>query len=261
MLIQLNGQQLETLTLDAPEGAPRGLAPIVFLHEGLGSAALWKDFPQQVCAATGRAGVVYSRRGYGQSSPLSDVRGAGRRTPQFMHDEAWQVLPALLHALGIEQPVLLGHSDGGSIALLHAARHTVQACIVMAPHLYVEQLSVDSIAQAKVAYETTGLRDRLARYHRDVDSAFWGWNDIWLAREFRDWTIEDEVAQVRCPLLAIQGENDEYGTMRQIDRIADLAPQARLLKLAACGHSPQRDQPQAVIDAVAAFLAAQAISR
>jgi pimeloyl-ACP methyl ester carboxylesterase len=248
--LTLNGYELETLTI---AGDSR-LAPIVFLHEGLGSVAMWKDFPQLVCHTTGRAGLVYSRRGYGLSTPITDVRRLGQRDADFMHYEAWTVLPALLHALRIEQPVLVGHSDGGSIALLYAARHEVQACIVMAPHLFVEQMSVDSIAKAKTAYETTDLRNKLARYHADVDSAFWGWNDVWLSQAFRSWNIEASVAKIKAPLLAMQGLDDEYGTLAQIERIATLAPHAKLLKLANCGHSPQRDQPARAIGAIADFL-------
>ncbi len=249
--LTLNGYELETLTIEGD----RRLAPLVFLHEGLGSVAMWKDFPHLLCRTTGRAGLVYSRRGYGLSTPITDVRRLGQRDPDFMHYEAWTVLPALLRALHIERPVLLGHSDGGSIALLYAARHAVDACIVMAPHLFVEQVSVDSIAKAKTAYETTDLRNKLARYHADVDSAFWGWNDVWLSEAFRPWNIEASVAKIKAPLLAMQGVDDEYGTLAQIERIAALAPHAKLLKLANCGHSPQRDQPARAIGAIADFLA------
>jgi pimeloyl-ACP methyl ester carboxylesterase len=250
-LIPVNGIHLETLTI---AGDTR-LAPIVFLHEGLGSVAMWREFPAHLCHATGRAGLVYSRRGYGKSTPITDVRRLGQRDVDFMHYEAHTALPALLRQLGIHRPVLFGHSDGGSIALLYAAKHEVASTIVLAPHLFVEQLSVDSIAQAKVAYQTTELRSKLAKYHDDVDSAFWGWNDVWLNPEFRAWTIEAEVSKIATPLLAIQGENDEYGTMRQIDRIAELAPQTQRLKLPFCGHSPHKDQPAHVIAAVTDFLA------
>jgi pimeloyl-ACP methyl ester carboxylesterase len=249
-LISINGVAIETLTI---AGNPQ-LAPMVFLHEGLGSVAMWREFPAQLCHATGRAGLVYSRRGYGKSAPISDVRRLGQRDPDFMHYEAHTVLPALLKALHIERPVLFGHSDGGSIALLHAAKFPVQACIALAPHLFVEQISVDSIALAKVAYESTDLRSKLAKYHSDVDSAFWGWNDVWLSPAFGSWNIEAEVSHIRAPMLAIQGRDDEYGTMRQIERIAELAPQTQLLKLPHCGHSPHKDQPAHVIAAVMDFL-------
>jgi pimeloyl-ACP methyl ester carboxylesterase len=230
---------------------------IVFLHEGLGSVALWRDFPRRLCEAIGRRGLVYSRHGYGKSDPLADWKNVPR-TGDFMHDEATRALPELLESLEIQRPVLFGHSDGGSIALLHAALtpRPVEALIVMAPHVRVEDLSIASIEAAKVTYETTDFRDKLARYHDDVDSAFRGWNDIWLNPDFRSWNIEDVLPAIRCPILAIQGVDDEYGTMEQIDRIARGATNARveLVKLPDCGHSPHRDQPQAVIAAARRFL-------
>jgi pimeloyl-ACP methyl ester carboxylesterase len=236
------------------------LAPIVFLHEGLGSVALWTqrglDWPQAVCAATGRAGIVYSRRGYGHSATVPDVRGSGRLQPDYMHAEAWEVLPALLRALDISRPVLLGHSDGATIALLHASRHPVSACIAMAPHVLVEDIAVQAITEARTAFESGGLRDRLARYHADVDAAFWQWNDIWLSDAFRRFDIREECSRITAPLLLIQGLDDEYGTMRQLDEIARVAPHARQLRLAACGHSPQRDQPGQTVEAIADFLKA-----
>ena len=229
--------------------------PLVFLHEGLGSVAMWKGFPQRLCDALGLRGLVYSRFGYGRSTP----RPAGERFPvDFMHREARLALPALLDALGIARADLFGHSDGGSIALLAAADQPGRygAVVALAPHLFVEPISVQSIAEAKTAYLEQGLRERLARYHADVDSAFWGWNDVWLDPEFLHWNIEDEVARIRCPLLAIQGVDDEYGTLEQIRAIARRLPKTRLLELPNCGHSPHRDQPEAVIAATAAFLGA-----
>jgi pimeloyl-ACP methyl ester carboxylesterase len=227
---------------------------LVFLHEGLGSVAMWKDFPLRLCAATGCRGLVYSRYGYGESDPLT----APRRV-DFMHDEARHALPQLLDQLHIANPVLFGHSDGGSISLLHAGLTTrpVAALIVMAPHLLVEDVSITSIAAAKVVWETTDLREKLRRYHRDTDSAFRGWNDIWLHPEFRSWNIEDCLAGIRRPVLAIQGVDDEYGTMEQIERIARGAvnTEVELLKVADCRHSPHRDQPEAVMGAVQRFLA------
>ena len=229
---------------------------IVFLHEGLGSVALWKDFPDTLCAELGLRGLVWSRPGYGRSTPRASDE---HWTPDFMHRQAREVLPALLEALGITHPWLFGHSDGGSIALLYASMFpdALRGAIVLAPHLFVETLSVNSIARARIAYENEGLRERLARYHDDVDSAFYGWNDIWLAPAFRDWNIEAELDAIRCPLLAIQGEDDEYGTMQQVLRIRDRLPQTGVLALPDCGHSPHRDQPQAVIDAVRHFMATQ----
>ena len=164
-----------------------------------------------------------------------------------MHRQAHEVLPALLQALNVsEAPWLFGHSDGGSIALLYATRHDCAGVMVVAPHIMVEDVSVASIAQAKLAYENTDLRQRLARYHSDVDSAFWGWNHVWLSPEFRNWSIEQELSTITCPVLAIQGMDDEYGTLAQIRNIQHHIPRTQLLELAHCGHSPHRDQPQAL---------------
>jgi pimeloyl-ACP methyl ester carboxylesterase len=235
--------------------ADRASAPlVVFLHEGLGSLAMWRDYPQHLCAAAGARGLVFSRAGYGRSTP----RPPDEKWPvDFMHRQAHDVLPALFAHLGITEPVwLFGHSDGASIALLFAAayRDRVNGVIAVAPHIFVEDVSIRSIEAARTLYQTTNLRKRLARYHADPDSAFWGWNDIWLDPAFRTWNIEDRLANIRCPLLAAQGEDDEYGTMAQIEGIARRVPHARLLKLPACGHSPNRDQPAALTAAVAAFL-------
>ncbi|MEF7612801.1 alpha/beta hydrolase [Aquincola sp. MAHUQ-54] len=224
---------------------------VVFLHEGLGSVSMWKDFPQRFCEELGVRGLVFSRPGYGRSTPrAADERWA----PDFMHRQADEVLPALFDALEIDTPWLFGHSDGGSIALLYAARHAVAGAMVLAPHLFVEALSVTSIEGAKQAYLTTDLKQRLARYHDDPDSAFWGWNGIWLDPAFRSWNIEAEVARIEAPLLAVQGLDDEYGTLEQIRTIQRLRPGTQLLELPACGHSPHRDQPVAVIAAAQAFI-------
>ena len=235
-------------------GAAHSAAPpLVFLHEGLGSVAMWKDFPHQLCQRLGLRGLVYSRFGYGRSTP----RPPGERFPVgFMEREAREVLPALLDALGIERALLFGHSDGGSIALLAAAAlpGRIDAVVAVAPHCFVEPISVQSIAAARRAYLEDDLRERLARYHDDVDSAFWGWNDVWLDPAFRDWNIEPDLDAIRCPLLAVQGEDDEYGTLEQIHAIARRLPKTRLLALANCGHSPHRDQPETLIDAAGAFL-------
>lgn len=250
-MIRIDGVALEVERHDGAAGVQ--LAPIVFLHEGLGSVAMWRDWPAQVCAATGRAGVLYSRRGYGNSDPVPDVRSQGRLAPDYMHREAWDVLPALLQALGIERPVLLGHSDGGSIALLHASRHPVAACIVMAPHVMVEDISVRSIEEARQAYPS--LRERLQRYHADVDVAFWQWNDIWLSPAFRDFDIRAECRRIQAPVLAIQGQEDPYGTLLQIQEIAPLGRFEQLV-LPQCGHSPHRDQPDRTRQRIVQFLAA-----
>jgi len=232
-------------------GRPRRSSPIVMLHEGLGCIALWKDFPQQLAQATARDVLLYSRQGYGHSSAL-----VAARTPRYMHHEALQVLPELLDRLGIENPILFGHSDGGSIALIHAggSQRPVAGVVALAPHVLVEDISISSIAAAKVAYETTDLRARLERHHDDVDGMFWGWNNIWLNAAFRAWNIEDYVKRIRCGILAIQGEQDEYGTMDQIERIARLAPTVRTLLLPNCRHSPHRDQSGAVLNSVVRWI-------
>ena len=224
---------------------------IVFLHEGLGSLAMWKDFPAKVAAATGCHALVYSRYGYGQSEPLQ----ASRRV-DFMHDEALKSLPELLDKLNIDRPILFGHSDGASIAIVCAGEsgRPVAGLILMAPHVMVEDITVENIQAAKQAYETTDLRDKLSRYHANVDSAFRGWNDIWLDPAFRSWNIEEFLPRIACPILAIQGEDDEYGTMEQLARIEHGARDVETWKLANCGHSPQRDQPDAVIEVVTRFV-------
>jgi pimeloyl-ACP methyl ester carboxylesterase len=196
---------------------------------------------------------VYSRPGYGRSTPRAPEE---LWDPDFMHRQAHEVLPALLQALGIsEPPWLFGHSDGGSIALLHAARFPVAGLVVLAPHIVVEDVSVASIERARDAYAHGDLKPRLAKHHADPDSAFWGWNRIWLDPRFRAWSIEDEISTIRCPLMAIQGEDDEYGTMEQIRGIARRVPQTRLLELPRCGHSPHRDRAEDVIAATRAFAA------
>jgi pimeloyl-ACP methyl ester carboxylesterase len=227
---------------------------VVFLHEGLGSLAMWRDFPQRLCDAAHVRGLVYSRPGYGRSTPRDAEEAWGI---DFMHRQAHEVLPSLLTALHIEhKPWLFGHSDGGSIALLYAAAFTgrVAGAVVLAPHIRVEALSVESIAKARTAYLDTDLRARLARYHDDPDSAFWGWNDIWLHPPFKQWSIEQEIAAVACPLLAVQGVDDEYGTLEQIRGIARRVTQTELLELADCGHAPHRDQPDALIEACVDFI-------
>ncbi len=257
--VEVEGRRfdVEIAWVGPPETDP-ALPVVVFLHEGLGSVAMWKDFPARLCDAIGRRGLVYSRPGYGASTPRPADEHWGI---DFMHVQAASVLPKLLEALEIRRPIVLfGHSDGGSIALIHAARFPdrVAAAIVMAPHILVEESGLRSIRAARTAYETTDLRDKLARYHQDVDSAFRGWNDIWLSPEFIPWTIVDLLPAIRCRVLAIQGVDDQYGTLAQIDGIADRVTGTRLVKLPACGHSPHRDQPRAVIGAVESFLSARA---
>jgi pimeloyl-ACP methyl ester carboxylesterase len=248
--IEVNGTQIEFIRIAGAGNLP----PIVMLHEGLGSVAAWRDFPQRLAAATSRTVIAYSRLGYGQSDALAVMRGG--RTPRFMHDEAHDTLPALLGEWDVTvPPVLFGHSDGASIALLYASQRPVSGVVVLAPHVVVEDISIVGVTAAKHAYETTDLRAKLAKYHDDVDGAFWGWNDVWLSPEFRHWNIEDELGRIEVPVLAMQGEQDEYGTLYQIESIKTRARNVKLLKLPGCKHSPHRDQPDLVLSATASFLA------
>ncbi|WP_310642748.1 alpha/beta hydrolase [Limnohabitans sp.] len=259
-LMQLKDSRLEVVRIPAPPEAKTrpDRAPLVFLHEGLGSVAMWHTrdgfWPEQVCQATGRAGVVFSRRGYGQSEDMADVRGANALTPDYMHHEAWHVLPELLAALHIQAPVLLGHSDGGTIALLHAARHALSACIVMAPHVKVEAVSITAIEAARDAYVNGNLRERLAKFHKHVETAFWQWNDVWLSPAFQSFDIRAECQGIRCPVLALQGVDDAYGTLAQIEDIAPQFASVSRHALPACGHSPHRDQPAQTLALITDFL-------
>ncbi len=236
-------------------GWQRSDAPVVvFLHEGLGSIALWRDFPARFCDQGKLRGLVISRPGYGRSTPRPLELPL---EPDFMHRQALEVLPAVLAAAAVREPVwLFGHSDGGSIALLYGAHfpQRVRGLVVLAPHIVVEEFSLTAIAQAREAYLSGGLRERLQRYHDDVDSAFWGWNNIWLDARFKAWDIRAEVSRIVCPLLAIQGVDDEYGTLLQIHGIAAAAPQTELLELSDCGHSPHRDQPAKTSAAALTFI-------
>jgi pimeloyl-ACP methyl ester carboxylesterase len=236
-------------------GASRSEQPVVvFLHEGLGSIALWKGFPEKFCLDHGLAGLVFSRYGYGQSTP----RPAAERWPVgFMHEQAHEVLPAFLSHLGIQNPWLFGHSDGASIALLYAARFSdrLSGIVVAAPHIFVEDITIDSIRAARDVYLTQDLRSRLARYHASADSAFWGWNDVWLDPAFRTWNIEDELGAITCPVLALQGADDEYGTLEQVHGIRRKISAAQIVVLPDCGHSAHRDQPEALSREAARFIA------
>jgi pimeloyl-ACP methyl ester carboxylesterase len=222
---------------------------LVFLHEGLGSVGLWRDFPDKIAHRLGARTLVYSRFGYGASDGLT-----GKREPDFMHTEALHVLPQLLATLGIETPLLVGHSDGASIALIHAAHHAVAGVAVLAPHVFVEEICLGAIAKVRASYEKSGLRQRIAKYHARVDDAFLGWADVWLDPRFRAWSIEELIPRIAAPMLLIQGAQDEYGTLAQLDRIEARAqaPTSRLV-LDTCGHSPHRDQEQAVVDAIVGF--------
>ena len=232
----------------------------LLLHEGLGSISMWGRFPAKLAAASGRTVIAYSRPGYGQSSPARAPRQV-----DYLHQEAWQVLPQVVaalhdkHWLGAQRPMLVGHSDGASIALLFAARYGEQIAgvVAMAPHLWVEAESLAGIRQAGLRWQSSDFPGRLARHHDHPERVFYDWHDTWLGDDFAGWNIETEVAQIAVPVLAIQGEQDEYATMRQIERIAELAWRAEvtLCRLEDCGHSPQNDQPLAVIDAIEDFAA------
>ncbi|TAG24896.1 MAG: alpha/beta hydrolase [Burkholderiales bacterium] len=237
-------------------GDPDARDTMVFIHEGLGSVSMWRDFPDTLCKALGMRGLVYSRYGYGKSTPRPLEE---RWQSNFLHIEGQNVLPQLLAALRIERPWLFGHSDGGSIALIYAATipMAVQGIITLAPHVFVEQKSIDAIELAKDAYTRTDLRERLSRHHADVDSAFWGWNDVWLSAEFREWHISDALSHIVAPCLTIQGEDDEYGTDSQAETVARDVQNGELMLIPNCGHSPHRDQPEIVIEAVCEFVAAQ----
>lgn len=235
-------------------GPRPGEAPtIVMLHEGLGSAALWGDFPDKLQAASGAGVFVYSRAGYGKSSPVGLPRPLS-----YMHDEARQVLPATLDTIGFENGVLVGHSDGASIATIYAGSHQdhrLRALVLIAPHFFTEDSGIAAIADTGKAYETTDLRAKLARWHADVDNAFKGWLDAWLDPQFRQWDITEQLGYIRVPILIVQGEDDQYGTMAQIEAAerecycpveVALMPKAR--------HTPQREAPEATLEAITRFV-------
>jgi pimeloyl-ACP methyl ester carboxylesterase len=228
---------------------------IVMLHEGLGSVGLWGDFPEKLQAATGCGVFAYSRAGYGASSPVTLPRSL-----DYMHLEATDVLPQLLDAIGFRRGLLLGHSDGASIAAIYAGSrqdHRVKGVVMIAPHFIVEDVSVTSIAEIKVAYETTELKTKLARWHKDVDNAFYGWNGAWLDPKFRDWDISEYLAYIRVPVAVIQGERDQYGTMRQVEiaREECYCP-VDVTEIPGAGHSPHREAPVATLDAITQFAGA-----
>lgn len=244
----VDGRWLEALRIEPRQSE---LPSIVLLHEGLGSVRHWKSFPTQLAEATGAEIFVYSRYGHGESDPLE-----GPRAVTYMHHEAHVVLPEILRQAGIERPVLLGHSDGASIAILYAGMFPdgPAGLILEAPHVFVEDVTVASIAEARLQYKETDLPKRLARHHASPDSLFWGWNDIWLNPHFREWNIESYLDSIRCPVLAIQGVDDEYGTSRQIEAIQRRVPEANVLVLDNCKHAPHRDRPDATRSAIVTFL-------
>ncbi|PTL59602.1 alpha/beta hydrolase [Paraconexibacter algicola] len=236
--------------LDLPGDPAR--RPLVLLHEGLGSIGLWRDTPRTLASATGRRVVAYSRPGHGRSAPPP----GGARTAAFFDREADVVLPALLDGLGITAPLLVGHSDGATIALLHAARHPVGGVVAIAPHVFVETDAVGGIEDAVRAFEEGDLRARMAKHHDDPDHVFRSWSDLWLDPRFWSWTIEDEIAPLAAPLLLVHGARDHYGTLAQLDRIEAAVSASRVQRLVVdAGHSPHLDRPEVLRDAIAGFAA------
>jgi pimeloyl-ACP methyl ester carboxylesterase len=243
-VIYVDGLRVEVADLP---GEP-GRRAMVLLHEGLGSIAAWRDFPERLADATRRRVVAYSRFGHGRSE-----RPRQPRTPAFFHEEALDVLPVLLRELEAPAPILVGHSDGGSIALIHAARHDVSGLVLMAPHVVVEEITIETIRKTRDEFEHGELRARMARRHDDPDAAFHGWCDVWLDPAFRTWSIEEEAARVTAPMLLIQGADDAYGTLDQLDRI-EARTQGRVHRLVlAGGHRLHRDAPDNVVEAIAGF--------
>ena len=245
MKINAGGHALECKLIEGAEPA------LVFLHEGLGSIKLWRDFPARVAKATGRKALIYDRYGYGNSEVLKEPRV----DVKFMHREALEALPQLLSELSIKNPVLVGHSDGASISLVYSGTHPVKGLVVMAPHVFIEKFNLESIRKIRATFETTDLPQRFAKYHTDPRKTFYLWNDAWLDPAFEKWNIEEYLPRIACPVLAIQGENDEYGTMAQLDAIRrQVKGPCELLKLEDCGHSPHRDQPERVLSSVVRFI-------
>jgi pimeloyl-ACP methyl ester carboxylesterase len=249
--LRIGGVDLEYRMIGpAPADAPT----IVMLHEGLGSAALWGDFPDRLQAAIGAGVFVYSRAGYGASTPVPLPRPL-----DYMSVEALEVLPALLDGIGFRSGLLLGHSDGASIAAIYAggkADHRVRGVVMIAPHFIVEDMGVAAIAETRKAYETAALKTKLARWHKDVDNAFYGWNDAWLDPKFRTWDISEYLAYIRVPLAIVQGADDQYGTVRQIEiaREECYCP-VDVTIVAGIGHSPHREAPELTLNSIADFAA------
>ncbi len=235
---------------NAGRDGPASLRPIVLLHEGLGSVGLWRGFPAALAAATGRRVVAFSRFGHGRSG-----RPPRPRTPAFFHEEALEVLPAVLAAIDAREPILVGHSDGASIALIHAGHHAVTGIALLAPHVIVEDVTIAAIEQARDRFADGDLRERLARHHDDPDAAFRGWCDVWLDPAFRAWSLEPDAARVGAPTLLVQGVDDPYGTLDQLDRIeARVAGPVTRVHVPG-GHSPHLDAPEPTLEALVAFAA------
>jgi pimeloyl-ACP methyl ester carboxylesterase len=243
--VAVPGGRLETIDLGGDEGRPA----VVLLHEGLGSVGLWRGFPGAVNRDSGRRTIAFSRFGHGRSTPPPRPRG-----PAFMHEEAREVLPALLAAVGVERPVLVGHSDGASIALVYAAEHDVAGLVLIAPHVLVEQTALDAIASTRVAFESGGLREGLARHHDDPDLTFRGWCGVWLDPAFRDWSLEESLPAITAPALVVQGREDPYGTLAQVEAIERGSGGPVETLVLPGGHDPHREHPQEVLDAIVRFV-------
>ena len=248
--IWAGGAMLEMMCLGPP---PEQATTLVLLHEGLGCIALWRDFPLRLAEATGCGVLVFSRQGYGRSDPCDLPRPL-----DYMTDEAVRVLPEVLDAIGLRRGILVGHSDGASIAALHAGRvgdARIAGVVLMAPHFFTEPMGLKSIAEAREAYRHGDLRSRLAKYHAHVDAAFLGWNGAWLDPDFTRWDIRDALDGVSVPVLAIQGEADQYGTRAQVDVVAErVSAEVELALLPDCRHSPFLDQPQRCLDLLRGFV-------
>lgn len=248
--LEVNGVRLEYLWLGpTPEQAPT----LVFLHEGLGCVSLWRDFPEQLSRRTSCGALLYSRAGYGKSDPAPLPRPI-----HFMHDEA-ETLAAILTQTGVQEPIIIGHSDGASIALIYASRSNAirpRGLIVEAPHVFAEPAGLESIAKIAEVYRTTDLRERLARHHgTNTDIAFWGWNDVWLDPDFRSWNIEATLPAITAPILVIQGEQDEYGTWKQVEAIGrQTHGPVEVLAVPQCGHAPHREHTDLILHAMTSFI-------
>jgi pimeloyl-ACP methyl ester carboxylesterase len=243
--VVVGGRAIEAVELP---GDPERAA-LVLLHEGLGSVGLWREFPQALRDATGRRVIAFSRHGHGRSEPP-----LAPRTPAFFHEEALGVLPAVLEELEAPRPILVGHSDGASIALIHAGRHPVSALVLLAPHVFVEDITVRAIRGTRDQYERGDLRARMSRHHDDVDAAFWGWCGVWLDPEFRSWSLDDDVARVRAPALLVQGVDDPYGTLEQLDRVEASAGGETERHEVRGGHSPHVEHLELVVSVIARFV-------
>jgi pimeloyl-ACP methyl ester carboxylesterase len=243
--VMIAGRRIDTVTLSGDES----LAPIVMLHEGLGSVGLWRHFPTALNQATGRRVIAFSRFGHGHSERTPwprDVTG-------FHHREALEMLPRLFNALGLSEPLLVGHSDGASIALIYAARHPVSGLALLAPHVFVEDLGLDAIRAIRRSYEVGDLRGRMLKHHDDPDAVFWAWCDMWLDPAFRSWNLGGDARRVTAPMLLIQGSEDPYGTLQHVDRIAAGARGPVTRVVLSGGHSPHLDNAEPVVRAVAKF--------